>query len=112
MPAKRPRVVILGTGWGGNSLARSLDTELFDVRMISPANHFLFTSFLPSTTVGTLEFRAIQEPVRTIKGLSEYYQAKATHVDTAQKMVRCQDVFHGMEFEVRRQWCYALILAS
>ena len=75
--ARRPRVLILGTGWGGNKLARKLDKKLFDVRVVSPANHFLFTSFLPSTAVGTLEFRAIQEPIRTTIGLGEYYQAKA-----------------------------------
>ena len=42
---ERPRVVILGTGWGGNKLARCLDSAVYDVRVISPANHFLFTSF-------------------------------------------------------------------
>lgn len=36
-----------------------------DVKVVSPSNHFLFTPLLPSTAVGTLEFRAIQEPVRT-----------------------------------------------
>ena len=73
---KKPRVVILGSGWGGNKLARALDPAAWDVRVISPANHFLFTPLLPSTAVGTLEFRAIQEPIRTIAGLGEYYQAK------------------------------------
>jgi hypothetical protein len=57
----RPRVVILGSGWSGHTLARRLCRKgLFDVRVISPSNHFLFTPLLPSTAVGTLEFRAIQ----------------------------------------------------
>lgn len=59
---QKPRVLILGSGWAGNTLARRLQKNLFDVRMISPSNHFLFTPLLPSTAVGTLEFRAIQEP--------------------------------------------------
>ena len=80
MALVRPRVVILGTGWAGNKLARRLDKSKFDVRLISPANHFLFTSLLPSTAVGTLEFRAIQESVRTIPVLSEYYQAKVLNM--------------------------------
>ena len=79
--ATRPRVLILGSGWGGAKLARGLDKAKFDVLLISPANHFLFTPMLPSTAVGTLEFRAIQEPVRTIPGLSEFYQAKARSVE-------------------------------
>lgn len=99
--AKRPRVVILGSGWAGNTLARRLDKNLFDVRLISPANHFLFTPLLPSTAVGTLEFRAIQEPVRTIEGLGEYYQAKARGLDTEHKVIECEDVFKGSKFEVK-----------
>ena len=98
---KRPRVVILGSGWGGNTLARRLDKTLFDVRLISPANHFLFTPLLPSTAVGTLEFRAIQEPVRTIPGLGEYYQAKAQRLDTQGQRVECVDVFKNRTFDVK-----------
>ena len=95
-----PRVLILGTGWGGNKLARGLDKSKFDVRIVSPANHFLFTSFLPSTAVGTLEFRAIQEPIRTVPGLGEYYQAKARGVDLSAKTVECEDIFKGHRFTV------------
>lgn len=37
--------------------AREIDKEKYEVTVISPRNHFLFTPLLPSTTVGTLEFR-------------------------------------------------------
>ena len=70
------------------------------MRVVSPANHFLFTPFLPSTAVGTLEFRCIQEPIRTIDKLDEYYQAKARRVDVAAQSVECEDVFHGRRFAV------------
>jgi NADH dehydrogenase/NADH:ubiquinone reductase (non-electrogenic) len=36
------------------------------LELISPSNHFTFTPLIPSTAVGTLEFRAIQECVRTL----------------------------------------------
>lgn len=101
---KKPKVVILGSGWAGNTLARRLDKSKYDVRLISPANHFLFTSLLPSTAVGTLEFRAIQEPVRTIAGLGEYYQAKALGLavtETGKHVVQCADLFKGHKFHVR-----------
>ena len=98
--ARKPRVVVLGSGWGGNKVARALDKSRFDVRLASPANHFLFTPMLPGTAVGTLEFRAIQEPVRTISGLSEYYQAKARSLDKSKRTVVCEDVFKGSTFEV------------
>mmetsp|Transcript_9876 Transcript_9876/g.29657 ORF Transcript_9876/g.29657 Transcript_9876/m.29657 type:complete len:490 (+) Transcript_9876:939-2408(+) len=89
----KPRVVVLGSGWGGNKVARAVDKNLFDVHVVSPANHFLFTPLLPSTAVGTLEFRAVQEPIRTIPGLGQYYQAKAREIDVEKRTVRCQGMF-------------------
>ena len=64
----KSRCVVLGAGWAGFRLAKDLDKSQYDVTVISPRNHFLFTPLLPSTSVGTLEFRCVQEPVRTIKG--------------------------------------------
>jgi len=92
----KPRVVILGSGWAGFTLARRLTKSSFDVRIISPANHFLFTPLLPSTAVGTLEFRAIQEPVRTIEGLDRYYQAKAQSLDLKGRVVKCEDAYRSV----------------
>ena len=54
----------MGAGWGGFRLASDIDKEKYDVTVLSPRNHFLFTPLLPSTSVGTLEFRCVQEPVR------------------------------------------------
>lgn len=62
------------------------------MHVISPRNHFLFTPLLPSTAVGTLEFRAIQEPVRTIPSL-HYYQAFVDDVDFNAGVVMCRDAF-------------------
>ena len=98
--ARKPRVVVLGSGWGGNKVARYLDKSKFDVRVVSPANHFLFTPLLPSTAVGTLEFRAVQEPVRTIKGLGKYHQAKAQTLDVENRIVNCRDIFSGDTFDI------------
>ena len=94
------RVENLGSGWAGFTLARRLSKSLYDVRVISPANHFLFTPLLPSTAVGTLEFRAIQEPVRTINGLGQYYQAKARTLDMEKRVVTCEDLYKGVKFDV------------
>jgi hypothetical protein len=34
-----------------------IDTDAFEVVVVSPRNHFVFTPMLPSTAVGTVEFR-------------------------------------------------------
>jgi len=95
----KSRIVILGTGWGSFSLVDRLDKEKFDVQVISPANHFLFTPLLPSTVTGTVEFRVIQEPIRTVRGIG-YFQAKAAALDGENRQVKCFDVFKNEEFRV------------
>ena len=76
----KSRCVVLGAGWAGFRLAKDLDKSQYDVTVISPRNHFLFTPLLPSTSVGTLEFRCVQEPVRTIKGkYFSYYFLRNDH---------------------------------
>ena len=88
----KERVVILGAGWGGFRLAKDLDKNQFDVTVVSPRNHFLFTPLLPSTSVGTLEFRCVQEPVRTITGV-HYHQANAKAINFETQEISCADVY-------------------
>src|SRR3989338_1329910 len=61
----KPRVVIVGSGWSGFQVLEKLDQTKVDVRIVSPRNFFLFTPLLASTSVGTLSFRSIVEPVRS-----------------------------------------------
>jgi len=88
----KPRLVVVGAGWGGFRCARDVDKTKYDVTVVSPRNHFLFTPLLPSTTVGTLEFRCVQEPVRTIKDV-QYVQATAKDIDFNKKEVLCRDLY-------------------
>ena len=88
----KEKVVILGSGWGGFRAAKDLDKNQYDVTVVSPRNHFLFTPLLPSTSVGTLEFRCVQEPVRTISGV-HYHQANAKKIDFDSQEISCCDVY-------------------
>lgn len=95
-PGTKKKLVLLGTGFAGFSLLKKLDQSLYDVTVISSRNHFLFTPLLPSSTVGTVEFRSIIEPIRrACKGL-RFYQASARELDTERRMVRCVST-HGQE---------------
>lgn len=62
----KPRVVILGSGWGAVAMLNKLDTSKYNVTLISPNNHFLFTPMLPSAAVGTLSLDTLVEPMRHI----------------------------------------------
>ncbi|KAL7785162.1 pyridine nucleotide-disulfide oxidoreductase domain-containing protein [Trichoderma ceciliae] len=87
---KRQRVVILGSGWAGYSFARNLDPSKYERIVISPRSYFVFTPLLASTSVGTLEFRAILEPVRRTPGGLCFYQGWADDVDFSRKTIRVE----------------------
>lgn len=86
---------MLGTGWGSVSLLKKLDTENYNVIVISPRNYFLFTPLLPSCTTGTIEHRSIMEPVRNFlrhkKAAVKFYEAEATKIDHEKKVVYIND---------------------
>ncbi|KAH7722735.1 hypothetical protein AAVH_09821 [Aphelenchoides avenae] len=87
-----PRLLILGTGWGSYSVLKFINKKLYQTVVVSPRNHFLFTPLLPSTTVGTLEFRSIIEPVRNqrFEHADDFHFAAAQHIDFANKKVTCR----------------------
>jgi NADH:ubiquinone reductase (non-electrogenic) len=89
------RLLILGSGFGAFSVLRNLDPALYDITVVSRRNHFVFTPLLPSTTVGTIEFRSVITPVRR-PGV-RYYQARATAVDPDARLVTCR---HETEFRI------------
>ena len=63
----RPRVVVVGSGWGAISFLKALPRDVadrVDVTIISPRNYFLYTPLLPAVATGTVEERSIVEPVR------------------------------------------------
>lgn len=84
----KPEILVVGSGWAGYTLARQANKALMNVTLLSPRNHFLFTPLLTTTTVGTLEFRNICEPVRNIKNLL-YYQATCNSLNLAHNRISC-----------------------
>lgn len=93
-PSKKT-LVILGSGWGATALIDSIDTQDYNVVVISPYNYFLFTPLLPSVTVGTLNGRSITQPTRHIVRYKDrevqLLEAEATKVDPKNKIVTFED---------------------
>ncbi|KAH7080669.1 pyridine nucleotide-disulfide oxidoreductase-domain-containing protein [Paraphoma chrysanthemicola] len=83
----RERVVILGSGWAGFTVARSLDPKKFQAVVVSPRSYFAFTPLLASTAVGTLEFRTALEPVRSRRTKVDFFQGWADDVDFKNKTI-------------------------
>ena len=93
--AVKERIVILGTGWGAASFVKDIDTNLYDITVISPRNYFVFTPMLAGASVGTVEFRSITEPIREINSKAKFLEATATNVDPESNTVTCESVTCG-----------------
>ncbi|PNS17689.1 External alternative NAD(P)H-ubiquinone oxidoreductase B1, mitochondrial [Sphaceloma murrayae] len=90
----RERIVILGSGWAGYTLSRSLSHSKYQVIVVSPRSYFVFTPLLASTSVGTLEFRNALEPVRSRRNATEFFQGWADNVDFEAKKLLIEEAVH------------------
>ncbi|KAK3391101.1 hypothetical protein B0H63DRAFT_411251 [Podospora didyma] len=90
----KPRLVILGGGWGSVALLKELNPDDYHVTVISPTNYFLFTPMLPSATVGTLELKSLVEPIRRIihRVKGHFIRARAEDVDFSSRLVEVSQV--------------------
>jgi NADH dehydrogenase len=88
----KPRVVIIGGGFGGINLARKLDNREFQVVLFDKQNYHGFWPLLYQVATAGLEPDAISEPLR--KMFDEHYDdfhfrlVRVTGVDPARKVVR------------------------
>lgn len=112
----RPKVVILGSGWGAMSMLRKLHTDKFDVTVVSPRNFFLFTPLLASTTSGLLEVRSIMEPIRKYcmrngKPETRFIEMAATKVDPVNQKVTCSDfsAIKGRTSQIELDYDYLVV---
>lgn len=90
----KPKLVILGSGWGSVALLKTLHPGDYHVTVVSPVNYFLFTPMLPSATVGTLELRSLLEPIRRIvqRAKGHFLKADAVDVNLGEKLVEVAQV--------------------
>ncbi|KAI1610874.1 NADH dehydrogenase [Exophiala viscosa] len=90
----KPKLVILGTGWGSVAMLKELVPGDYHVTVVSPTNYFLFTPMLPSATVGTLEFRSLTEPIRRIvsRVRGHFLKAEAVDVEFSEKLLEVKAV--------------------
>ncbi|KAG0261183.1 NADH:ubiquinone oxidoreductase [Mortierella polycephala] len=93
---KKRTVIVLGSGWGAVSFLKSINTDDYNVMVVSPRNYFLFTPLLPSCTVGTIELRSIMEPIRFITRHKsrnvKFYESECTDIDPESKTISISDV--------------------
>ena len=65
-PDARPRVIVIGGGFGGVAAAQVLGREPVDVTLIDRRNHQLFQPLLYQVATATLDSCDIADPLRTL----------------------------------------------
>ncbi|MEP2277905.1 NAD(P)/FAD-dependent oxidoreductase [Maribacter sp.] len=85
-----PRIVIIGGGFGGVSLAKKLSKQEVQVVLIDRNNYHTFQPLLYQVSTGGLEPDSIAYPLRKVLiGYDNFYfrLAEVDHIDTANKKV-------------------------
>lgn len=90
----RPRVVIIGCGFGGLEAAQALAAAPVDIVVIDRTNHHLFQPLLYQVATAGLSAPAIAAPIRHVlrkqiaKGQLTVLMAEVTGIDTASSCVQ------------------------
>lgn len=93
--ARRPRVVILGGGFGGLWAARGLASAAVDITLVDRSNHHLFQPLLYQVATAGLSAADIAAPLRHVLRSQRNVTVRldeVTSVDVAARQVRCR---HG-----------------
>src|SRR5215211_3098077 len=91
---KRPRVVIIGAGFGGLYAARALRDASVDVTLIDRTNHHVFQPLLYQVATATLSPTDICAPIRWLlrrQRNTEVLLAEATAIDPDARLVTSAD---------------------
>ena len=97
---RRPRVVIVGAGFGGLQIARALAATQARVTVIDRNNHHLFQPLLYQVATADLSPADITAPIRAVlrsQKNAEVLLAEVTGVDTAHQQVILRDAAEDIE---------------
>ncbi len=101
--AVRPRVVIIGAGFGGLNAARGLRHAPVDVTVIDRSNHFLFQPLLYQVATAELSPADISAPIRAVlrrQRNTRTLLAHVTSIDVERREVIAQDLGDGDEHRI------------
>jgi NADH:ubiquinone reductase (H+-translocating) len=98
----RPRVVIIGGGFGGIAAARALRRANVDITLIDRTNHFIFQPLLYQVATAGLAPSDITAPIRWIlrsQRNTEVLMAEAREIDTGRRVVRVDDDLRELSYD-------------
>jgi len=102
----KPRVVILGGGFGGVYTALELEKALkaredFEIVLINRENYFVFQPMLPEVISGSIGITDVVSPIRRLLPHTELHVREVESVDIARQVVVTSPGFHPHTHEIR-----------
>jgi NADH dehydrogenase len=94
MSRGRPRVIIVGGGFGGLYAARALKNAPVDVTVVDRTNHHLFQPLLYQVATATLAPTDITAPIRWLlrkHANTRVLMAEVTGIDVGARTITCDD---------------------
>ncbi|CAE6427992.1 unnamed protein product [Rhizoctonia solani] len=90
--SQKPRLVIVGGGWGAVGVLQKLRPMDYHVTIVSPDTYTNFTPLLPSAAVGTVQVRSLIEPLRKLvaRVQGHFICAKAVDVVFSEKLLEVE----------------------
>ena len=99
---KRPRVVIVGGGFGGIAAARKLGHDNLDLTVIDRTNHFTFQPLLYQVATAALAPSDITAPIRHIlrhQRNTEVLMAEVREIDPEKQVVRIDGELREISYD-------------
>jgi NADH:ubiquinone reductase (H+-translocating) len=101
LPA-RPRVVIIGGGFGGIDAARALKRADVSITLLDRTNHFIFQPLLYQVATAALAPSDITAPIRWVlrkQKNTEVLLAEAREIDIVRRVVRVDDELREIPYD-------------
>ncbi len=98
----RPRVVIIGGGFGGIATAGALRRANVDITLVDRTNHFIFQPLLYQVATAALAPSDITAPIRWIlrsQKNTEVLMAEAREIDIGRRVVRVDDELRELPYD-------------
>ena len=101
-PLRRPRVVIIGGGFGGIAAAQALKRAQVAVTLIDRTNHFIFQPLLYQVATAALSPSDITAPIRWVlrhHRNAEVLMAEVREIDPERRVVRIDDELKEIPYD-------------
>jgi hypothetical protein len=86
----KERLLIVGSGWAGSTVATEIDERRYSVSLISPESSLSYTPLLASAACGLYDFSLVHRPIRHASKHTKILKASVESIDFKAKSVKCR----------------------